>query len=114
MNGYSETLPSIKALRFSRHTIELVLADGRIISSPLSKFPSIKKLSPAQREKYHIMAGLGFDFDDSDEVYHISDFLGTDNSISTLEKKIKPYSSAHSLSYVAEQGKKYKIKKRGK
>ena len=91
MKGYSESLPKIKSLDFKNGNIELHLQDGRIISAPLNKFPEIKKLSAAQRKQYHIMCGIGFDFDASDEVYHVSEFLGENNSLRELEKKIKPY-----------------------
>ena len=103
MKGYSETLPKIKSLTFKGENIELHLADGRIISVPLNKFPEIKKLTPAQRKKHHIMGGVGFDFDASDEVYHISEFLGENNSLPELEKKIKPYAKhKEKLALVAE------------
>jgi hypothetical protein len=110
MSGYADTFPKIKALHFKGTDMHLLLADGRVIIVPLSKFPAIKKLSPSQRKKYHIMAGVGFDFDGSDEVYHISEFLGADNSLSGLEKKIYPHHS-HTLSRVAEPPAKYKRKK---
>lgn len=101
----------IEALHFKNADMQLLLADGRVIIVPLSKFPSIKKLSPAQRKKYHIMAGVGFDFDGSDEVYHISEFLGADNSLTTLERKIKPYQYSSTLSRVAEPKTEYRRKK---
>jgi hypothetical protein len=110
MSGYADTLPTIKTLRFKGENMELFLADGRIIVVPLKKFPAIKKLSSAQRKKYHIMAGIGFDFDDSDEVYHISDFLGADNSLSALQRKITPYHYPNALSRVAEPKVAYKKK----
>ena len=102
MSGYSDTLPKIKSLHFKGDAIELSLADGRVISAPLSKFPRIKKLSSSQRKKYHIMGGVGFDFDASDEVYHISEFLGQDNSLSSLERKIKPYAQQKLSTLAAE------------
>jgi hypothetical protein len=110
MSGYSNKLPVIKSLKFTKVKIEILLVDGRCISAPLNKFPGIKKLSPAQKKKYHIIAGLAFDFDDSDEVYHISEFLGIDNSQPALEKKIKPEEESH-LSLVAEPQVKYIRKK---
>ena len=111
MNGYSDTLPKIKELGFTELSIQLFLSDGRIIVVPLTKFPSIKKLTPAQRKKYHIMAGVGFDFDASDEVYHISEFLGADNSIPSLERRLNAYHTTSSLSRVAEPLAKYRKKK---
>lgn len=113
MSGYADTLPKIKSLHFKGDAIELFLADGRIISAPLSKFPAIKKLSPAQRKKYHIMGGVGFDFDASDEVYHISEFLGENNSLPVLENKIKPYSHhSHPSTIAAESETEYKVRKK--
>ncbi|MBI4930247.1 MAG: hypothetical protein HY841_05755 [Bacteroidetes bacterium] len=111
MSGYADTLPKIKALHFKNADMQLLLADGRIIIVPLSKFPAIKKLSSSQRKKYHIMAGVGFDFDGSDEVYHISEFLGADNSLSALERKINPYHQPSQLSRVAEPAAAYKRRK---
>ena len=106
MSGYENTLPKIKTLRFVRASIELLLEDGRIVSAPLNKFPAIKKLSAAQRKKYHIMGGVGFDFDDSDEVYHISEFLGADNSLVTIEKRI--YSQQKLATLAAEARAEYR------
>ena len=111
MKGYSDTAPRIKSLHFKNGSIELFLADGRIISAPLTSFPEIKKLTASQRKKYHIMGGVGFDFDDSDEVYHISDFLGADNSLSALQRKITPYHYSNVLSRVAEPKAPYGKKK---
>lgn len=111
MSGYADTLPKITALIFKGADMQLLLADGRIVIVPLNKFPAIKKLSSSQRKKYHIMAGVGFDFDDSDEVYHISEFLGADNSLSALQRKINPYQQHSQLSRVAEPVVKYKKRK---
>ena len=76
MHGYVKSASYIKQIRFPRGKVELLLSDGRVIISPIDYFPEIKKLSPVQRSRYHIIGGVGFDFDDSNEVYHLSDFLG--------------------------------------
>ncbi len=98
-------------MSFKGNNMHLLLADGRVIIVSLNKFPAIKHLSPSQKKKHHIMAGVGFDFDGSDEVYHISEFLGSDNSLSGIEKKIIPYQQSRTLSRVAEPAVKYKRKK---
>ena len=74
--SYLNSTYQLKDIRFKADTIELIFTDGRLLISPLKNFPAIKKLQPAQRKKYHIIGGEGFDFDDSDEVYHIADFVG--------------------------------------
>lgn len=111
MSGYSNIKPEIKSIRFSGTNFVLSLVDGRKISVPLNKLPEIKKLSASQRKKYHIIAGVGFDFDDCDEVFHISEFLGDDNSLISTEKQIQYYPNASALSTVAEPKAKYKRKK---
>lgn len=69
--------PTIKKVRFEhRGKISVYLEDGRIIIAPLKLFPSIAKLSPAQRKHYTIADGVVVIFDDADEVYHIEQFLG--------------------------------------
>ena len=74
--SYLNTTLQLKDIRFKTGVIELIFEDNRLLVSPLKNFPEIKKLSALQRKKYHIIGGEGFDFDDSDEVYHISDFIG--------------------------------------
>ena len=78
---------TLKDIRFKSGTIELIFTDGRLLISPLKNFPAIKKLSAQQRKKYHIIGGEGFDFDDSDEVYHIADFIGNTGLGFVKEKK---------------------------
>lgn len=74
--SYLNSTLTLKDIRFKSTAIELIFSDGRLLISPLKNFPAIKKLTPAQRKKYHIIGGEGFDFDDSDEVYHVADFIG--------------------------------------
>ena len=76
IEGFWDVNPTIQKISFqTRGKIEVYLKDGRNIIVPISKFPSIKKLTPAQRQKWYIF-GNGFSFDDSDEVYHIEQILG--------------------------------------
>jgi len=42
VNGYAISLPIIKKIGFEPGRIEIRLVDGRIITTPLSSFPSIK------------------------------------------------------------------------
>ena len=76
--GFNLTKPEIARISFRKTgAITLHLADGRIISAPLSRFPGIAQLTPVQRRHYHIADGDVILFHDDDEVYHIQDFLGT-------------------------------------
>ena len=69
--------PVIKKVDFSmRGHISIYLQDGRIVIAPLSKFPSIKKMSLEQRQKYGLADGNTIIFQHCDEVYHLQDFLG--------------------------------------
>ncbi|MFH1319380.1 MAG: DUF2442 domain-containing protein [Bacteroidota bacterium] len=67
----------IKNLKFEKKgKITIYLNDGRVIIVPLSFFPPIKKLSPTQRKKWQILDGVGFTFEDTDELFHLSQVLG--------------------------------------
>lgn len=112
MNSFANTYPVIKSLGFTKDFIEIYLADGRMLAAPLVRFPAINKLSASQRKKHHIIAGVGFDFDDSDEVYHISEFLGQDNSISALERNPPSYASYEQFASLEEPKVKYKKTRR--
>lgn len=112
MKGFADSLPSIKQIRFKLNQIELLLTDGRIIIAPLSRFPDIKKLTASQRKQHHIIAGIGFDFDDCDEVYHISEFLGTDNSSVIPAQKSKTYKRQSLLTAFSEKSHDYKKNKK--
>ena len=76
IEGYWDVIPQIKNVSFPmRGKMQVLLEDGRIIIVSVSKFPSVKKLSMAQRKKWYIL-GNGFSFEDSDEVIHIEQILG--------------------------------------
>lgn len=77
MEGFHHTRPAIKSIDFRRKgCITLHFKDGRILSAPLSKFPSLKKLTPYQRRFYQIADEQVLIFRDCDEVYHVQDFFG--------------------------------------
>jgi len=78
IEGFHGISPRFKKVLFpSPGKIQVVLEDGRIIISPLSRFPSLKKLSPEKRKKMSLIDnGKGLWFDDCNEVYHVQDFLG--------------------------------------
>ena len=76
MERFLEIEPKIKNLKFPNGKIEIYLEDDRIISVPLKYFPGIKKLNIAQRKKWSILDGIGFLFEDSDEVYHLYQIMG--------------------------------------
>ena len=76
IEGFWDISPKIEKISFQiKGKIEVYLQDGRSIIFPISRFPSIQKLSMAQRTKWYLF-GNGFSFDDSNEVYHIEQILG--------------------------------------
>ena len=79
VEGFAFQTPLMKSVRFLKERIIIGLEDGRTLSVPLSRFPTIQQLSAQQRRKYNISGGIALDFDDTQEVYHISDFLGRTN-----------------------------------
>ncbi len=58
-----------------RGYISVYLDDGRIVTAPLRMFPDIRKLSPAQREKWTILDGQYLAFFGVSEIYSIVDFM---------------------------------------
>lgn len=66
----------IKSVSFPRGFVRLTLNDGTVVMRPVRNYPGIARLKASQRKKYHLAGGIALDFDDSPEVYHISDFLG--------------------------------------
>ncbi len=76
IEGYWDVVPQIKDVSFpARGKMQVSLMDGRIIIVSVAKFPSVKRLSMAQRKKWYIL-GNGFSFEDSNEVIHIEQILG--------------------------------------
>ena len=75
VEGFWDLKPKIKKIDFVDNKILVYMTDGRVIISPLIKFPSIKKLTPEQRKKWYLF-GNGFSFDDCNEVFHIEQILG--------------------------------------
>jgi virulence-associated protein VagC len=84
LEGFHGISPRFKKVSFPEPgKIQITLEDGRVIISPLSKFPSLKKLSPEKRKKMSFIDNRkGLWFDDCDEVYHIQDFLGRETDYS--------------------------------
>lgn len=77
MEGIFNTMPTIKKISFPVHgKMEVLFNDGRELRVPIRYFPSIKKLNRYQREKRYILGGIGFSFEDCDEVFHIEQLLG--------------------------------------
>ncbi len=76
IEGFWNVTPQIYKISFPKKgKMNIHFADGRIIVVPISKFPSIKKLSVAQRKKWYLF-GNGFSFDDCNEVFHIEQIFG--------------------------------------
>jgi len=76
IEGCWDVAPRIKTIWFpSETTMAIELRDGRIIFTPLDRFPSIQRLTVEQRQAwYHF--GNGFSFDECAEVIHIEQILG--------------------------------------
>jgi hypothetical protein len=76
IEGFWDIKPKIKRVSFQlKDRISIELEDGRKITAPLSRFPSIQKLNINQRKKWYLL-GNGFSFDDCNEVFHIEQILG--------------------------------------
>ena len=76
IEGYWDVVPKIKKVTFPlRGKMSVALEDGRIITVPISAFPSIKKVPVRDRNKYYLTAG-GFTWDSCPEVIHIEQILG--------------------------------------
>jgi hypothetical protein len=61
-------------LKFPRGYIEMYLADGRVLRTPVGLFPGIKRLTERQRQQWQILDGVGFTFAATDEGFHLQQF----------------------------------------
>lgn len=76
IEGYWDVVPEIKNVSFPiRGKMQVDLEDGRSIIVDIARFPSIKKLSMADRKDWYRMDN-GFTFDKCSEVIHIEQILG--------------------------------------
>ncbi len=90
MEGLIGIKPEIKHIAFTqRSKMDVYLADGRIVIVPLSWFPSIKKLTTAQREQWYVMPNGLFSFDDCPEVFHVEQVLGKEEEYRYLKPKLE-------------------------
>jgi len=99
--------PVIDKIRFEyRGKMSIYLDDGRVIIIPLTLFPSIRKLNDLQRKKYHISDGQIILFRDSDEVFHIEQFIGSepDYRYSFLKKNKRASVWVSAKTYLLGQG----------
>lgn len=77
MEGIHKKKPVILKLSFSHSgKISVFLEDGRVIITPIKYFPSIRKLTLAQRRRYRIINDQIIMFPGINEIYHLQDFLG--------------------------------------
>jgi len=77
VEGFIGNRPKIKKIDFkSRGKFNILLEDGRSVSTPIKFFPSIKQLTNSQRKKWYITDNEMFSFDDCNEVFHIEQVLG--------------------------------------
>jgi len=77
MEGIFRKTPEIKKISFpALDKMEVLFNDGRELRIPIRYFPSIKKLNGEQRKKWYILGGIGFSFDDCEEVFHVEQLLG--------------------------------------
>lgn len=79
VEGYWDVTPKIKKVSFPiRGKMSVSLEDGRVITVPISAFPSIKKVPVNERKQYYLTAG-GVTWDSCPEVIHIEQILGNYN-----------------------------------
>lgn len=79
VEGYWDVTPKIKKVSFPiRGKMSVSLEDGRVITVPISAFPSIKKVPVNERKRYYLTAG-GVTWDSCPEVIHIEQILGNYN-----------------------------------
>ena len=80
IEGYWDVTPKIKKVSFPiRGKMSVSLEDGRVITVPISAFPSIKKVPVNERKRYYLTAG-GVTWDSCPEVIHIEQILGNYNN----------------------------------
>jgi hypothetical protein len=79
--GFAATKPIIDRVSFARKGyITLYLEDGRVLMTPLAKFPSIEALTPVQRRQLTIVDDQLLLFKDTDEIFHLEQFLGREQN----------------------------------
>ncbi len=71
---------SIEKILFNQPgKISIKLEDGRMFISPLKYFPELQKLSVDKRKKYTIVDDRTVLFSFADSIYHLEDFIGSEN-----------------------------------
>jgi hypothetical protein len=82
--------PEVKRLTFkTRGKMDVHFVDGRTVIVPLSWFPSINKLTTAQRERWYVMPDGLFSFDDCPEIFHVEQVLGKEEAYRYLKPKLE-------------------------
>jgi len=80
VEGFWDITPKIKKISFPvRGKMAVQLEDGRVITVPISAFPSVKKVPVSERNKWYLTGG-GFTWDSCPEVIHIEQILGNFNN----------------------------------
>lgn len=80
VEGFWDITPKIKKISFPvRGKMAVQLEDGRLITVPISAFPSVKKVPVSERNKWYLTGG-GFTWDSCPEVIHIEQILGNFNN----------------------------------
>ncbi len=76
VEGFWDIKPCITDVTFPmRGKIQVTFKDGRIITMPISAFPSIQKVPTQERKNWYLMGG-GFTWDCCSEVIHPEQILG--------------------------------------
>ena len=76
IEGFWDIKPQIKNIEFPvRGKMQVDFEDGRCLITPVSAFPSIKKIPVKQRKKWYLTGG-GVTWDECNEVIHIEQLLG--------------------------------------
>jgi len=80
VEGFWDITPKIKKISFPvRGKMAVQLEDGRLITVPISAFPSVRKVPVSERNKWYLTGG-GFTWDSCPEVIHIEQILGNYNN----------------------------------
>ena len=74
--AYVPTSAIAELVKFTEDTMQVYMADGRILSVPLIWFPTLHTATPEQREQYRIGAGgRGLHWPDLDEDLTVAGLL---------------------------------------
>ncbi len=79
MNSFAvEYEPLVADVRCTRDALNVILEDGRKVSTPLTWFPRLYKATPAQRKNCRLIGGgIGIHWEDIDEDISVESLLAS-------------------------------------